>query len=95
MDFRGSVTKAAQLGLCGSEQDGTEEITRLDFCAAKLFGLTSGGTANAFTACDDPAVLALADTGVINGYPDGTFGPEKNLTRAEISKIICLLMKPD
>ena len=96
-----AMNKAAQLGLCESEQDGddkaeqdgSEEITRLDFCtaAAKLFGLTSDGTGNAFSDCDDPSVLALADAGVINGYPDGTFGPGKTLTRAEISKIIYLL----
>ena len=100
-----AMNKAAQLGLCKSEQDGddraeqdgSEEIARLDFCtaAAKLFGLAYDGTGTAFTDCDDAAVLALADAGVINGYPDGTFGPEKTLTRAEISKIICLLMKPD
>jgi|GEM_PF-1100908 len=92
-----AMSKAAQLGLCGSEQDSSIEITRLDFCtaAAKLFVLTSDGTGNAFSDCGDPAVLALADTGVINGYPDGTFGPGKTLTRAEISKIIFLLMKPD
>ena len=99
-----AMNKAAQLGLCESdqdgddraEQDGSEEITRLDFCtAAKLFGLTSDGTGNAFSDCDDPSVLALADAGVINGYPDGTFGPTKTLTRAEISKIIFLLMKLD
>ena len=98
-----AMSKAAQLGLCESkqdgddraEQDGNEEITRLDFCtaAAKLFGLASDGTANAFSDCDDAAVLALADAGVINGYPDGTFGPAKTLTRAEISKIIFLLIQ--
>ena len=40
-------------------------------------------------------VTALTEDGVINGYPDGTFGPAKTLTRAEISKIIYLLMKLD
>ena len=91
-----AMSKAAQLGLCESVQDGNEEITRLDFCkaAAKLFELASDETGNAFTDCDDAAVLALADAGVINGCPDGTFGPEKTLTRAEISKIIYLLTEP-
>ena len=91
------MKKAAQLGLCESEQDGNEEITRLDFCAAaaKLFELASDGTGTAFADCDDPSVLALADAGVINGYPDGTFGPEKTLTRAEISKIIFQITKLD
>lgn len=30
----------------------------------------------------------LADTNVISGYPDGTFAPDKNVTRAEFSKMI-------
>lgn len=34
-------------------------------------------------------VYALADLGVINGYPDGTFLPETKVTRAEFSKMIC------
>lgn len=33
------------------------------------------------------AVLALADMGIINGYPDGTFRPENNITRAEFTVI--------
>ncbi len=33
------------------------------------------------------AVSALSDAGVINGYPDGTFRPENEISRAEISKI--------
>ncbi|MBE6725342.1 MAG: S-layer homology domain-containing protein [Ruminococcaceae bacterium] len=91
-----AMSKAAQLGLCESVQDGSEEITRLDFCkaAARLFGLIYDGTGNAFTDCDDSAVLALANAGVINGYPDSSFGPAKALTRAEISKIIYLLTEP-
>ena len=88
-----AMNNAAQLGLCGAGQDGSVEITRLEFCtaAAKLFGLSGAG--NAFTDCDDPSVLALSEAGIINGYPDGSFGPSKTLTRAEISKIIYLLMK--
>ncbi|MBO8126998.1 MAG: S-layer homology domain-containing protein [Firmicutes bacterium] len=36
------------------------------------------------------AVLSLVDQGVINGYPDGTFRPEKEVTRAEYAKILAL-----
>ena len=32
---------------------------------------------------------------VINGYPDGTFKPEKNITRAEAAKIIAVSMNLD
>jgi len=31
-----------------------------------------------------------ADSGVINGYPDGTFRPDQFVTRAEVSKILAL-----
>ncbi len=87
-----SMNKALELGLCSSEQDGTSPISRLDFCiaAARLFGIS--GTGSLFTDCDDSSVLALAGAGIINGYPDNSFRPDKTLTRAEISKIIYLLM---
>lgn len=51
------------------------------------------GTAKPFSDCDDADVLALAGCGVIGGYEDQTFRPANTLNRAEISKIICLLMK--
>ena len=88
-----TMGKAIELGLCDEAQDGAAEISRLDFCklAAKLFEVT--GTAEAFPDCDDPDVLALVDIGVINGFPDGTFRPDETLTRAQISKILWLLIK--
>ena len=88
-----TMGKAIELGLCKEDQKGSEEISRLDFCkvAAKLFEVS--GTAEAFPDCDDPDVLALVDYGVINGFPDKTFRPAETLTRAQISKIIWLLIK--
>lgn len=38
----------------------------------------------------EKAVYALVEMGVINGYPDGTFKPNNQITRAEFSKIIVL-----
>lgn len=35
------------------------------------------------------AISNLYYQGIISGYPDGTFGAEKNITRAEFSKILC------
>ncbi len=37
-----------------------------------------------------PYVNDLADAGVVNGYPDGTFGPEKTVTWGEALKLIVL-----
>ena len=34
------------------------------------------------------SINSLAEMGAINGYPDGTFQPAKNITRAESAKII-------
>ena len=36
----------------------------------------------------EPAVLRLEGLGVLEGYPDGTFRPNNNITRAEYSKIL-------
>ncbi|MBO5141569.1 MAG: S-layer homology domain-containing protein [Clostridia bacterium] len=34
------------------------------------------------------AVTKMSDRGIINGYPDGTFKPEKLVTRAEFAKLL-------
>ncbi len=88
-----SMNKAADLGLCNSSQSANGDISRLEFCqaAAKAFGIE--GTGSSFSDCSDPSVCALAGAGVINGYTDGTFGPDKTITRAEISKVIYLLQQ--
>ncbi len=42
------------------------------------------------------AVLSLYNKGIINGYSDGTFRPEKHVTRAEFVKLLCRALKiPD
>lgn len=39
------------------------------------------------------AIASLFDKGIINGYGDGTFRPEGNVTRAEFAKMLCLSFK--
>ncbi len=39
------------------------------------------------------AVRKAAVAGIINGYPDGTFGPEKEVTRAEVAVMIDRVLK--
>lgn len=36
------------------------------------------------------AISTLANTGVLNGYPDGSFQPNKAITRGELAKVIAL-----
>lgn len=55
--------------------------------------LTSVGFAAAYTdvSVDDanyPAVSLLSSLGIIKGYEDGSFGPDKNVTRAEFTVML-------
>ncbi|BAQ09953.1 surface layer protein [Bacillus sp. OxB-1] len=36
----------------------------------------------------EPAIDALSDAGIITGYPDGTFQPNKTLTRSDVVKLM-------
>ncbi|OPX84341.1 MAG: Endoglucanase precursor [Pelotomaculum sp. PtaB.Bin104] len=40
-------------------------------------------------------IKQMCKKGIVNGYPDGTFKPENNITRAEFAKIIVEAMKLD
>ncbi|NLV22668.1 MAG: S-layer homology domain-containing protein, partial [Syntrophomonadaceae bacterium] len=42
------------------------------------------------TSVEAQAIYRLNGLGVLDGYPDGTFGPEKTITRAEFAKIACV-----
>ena len=39
-------------------------------------------------------IMELSGKGIINGYGDGTFRPESNITRAELTAVICRAMGP-
>ena len=39
------------------------------------------------------AVAAMAEKGIIGGFPDGSFAPEKTLTRAQAAKILCVMLE--
>lgn len=38
-----------------------------------------------------PSITSLSQKGFINGYPDGTFAPQKNITRAEFTKLVTVM----
>ena len=46
------------------------------------------------TECEE-AVAALTEKAVINGYEDGTFRPDNQITRAEVSKIFAALLEQE
>lgn len=66
---------------------------------AAIFAATAFtvSAANPFADVDDSswayqAVSQLSDQGVVDGYPDGTFRGDKNVSRYEMSQIIARLM---
>ena len=65
--------------------------------AAALHAGVSAYAANPFSdvSTDDwayQAVSDLSDQGVVEGYPDGTFKGERNMTRYELAQVIARLM---
>ncbi|MEE3453588.1 S-layer homology domain-containing protein [Dialister sp.] len=73
-----------------------KKILAIAACAALGLGV-SAYAANPFSdvSTDDwayQAVSDLSDQGVVEGYPDGTFKGEKNMTRYELAQIIARLM---
>ena len=87
-----TMSKALELGLVEADNDGTDEISRLEFCRiAAKFGSFEEVSESVFSDCDDGAVNALAAAGVVNGFGDGSFAPEETLTRAQAAKILCVM----
>ena len=67
---------------------------------AAVAALTAGVSAYAANPFSDvstsdwayQAVSELSDQGIVEGYPDGTFKGERNITRYELAQIIARLM---
>ncbi|WP_339220714.1 S-layer homology domain-containing protein [Paenibacillus sp. FSL H8-0332] len=94
------VSKAVKAGYIGGYENNTfranNPLTRQEAAviAAKLLKLSTSSTPLKFkdnaqiAAWAKGAVASAAEKKIINGYPDGTFGPKKSLTRAEAVGII-------
>ncbi len=63
-------------------------VAALAVSAGSLIASAANYPDVASTATYAQAVQELSSLGVINGYEDGTFAPDKNVTRAEITKMI-------
>lgn len=57
------------------------------FAASTYFSDVSSGS------WYEQSVINLSDKGILNGYPNGTFGPEKNVNRAELAVTINRLLQ--
>ncbi|NPV73551.1 MAG: hypothetical protein HPY89_07135 [Pelotomaculum sp.] len=103
------IVEWAQKGLVQGYPDGTfrpdGEVTRAEFVALinRAFGIAKAGAAGAVFADVKPGdwfyedVMAAKAAGYIAGYPDGTFMPDRNITRQEAAVILARLLglQPD
>ena len=95
--FHGDVSTMANMNVIGGYPDGTfkpnDPITRAEFAAIiSKFDQYEIKNRNRFPDIAghwaEEAILEVAEAGWVGGYEDGTFCPEKNLTRAETMVII-------
>ncbi|MWV46248.1 hypothetical protein GRF59_21835 [Paenibacillus sp. HJL G12] len=96
-----TVKLFTKLGVVKGYEDGSfrpnDSITRGEFAAVidRVFGLTGSASTELSDVKGhwaEEAIIALSSTGVISGYPDGTFKPDRPITRAEIISIISKLV---
>ncbi|WP_222429870.1 cadherin-like beta sandwich domain-containing protein [Paenibacillus cremeus] len=96
-----TVNLFVKLGIVTGYEDGSfhpdASITRAEFATliSKVFNVYTepASSKSVFSDVDgrfwaNEAIKALASRGIINGYEDGTFQPDKTITRAEIIAII-------
>ncbi len=71
-------------------------ITMIMSCASIVIAAEEGASGSFADVSNDQiysnAVSTLNLMGVINGYPDGTFGPDKNVTRAEFTAMLMRIL---
>ena len=67
-------------------------VMALALCVTTLVGMGSAnaGYSDVNSENVSEAVAVLSSLGIVNGYSDGTFKPDKTLTRAEFSKLAVL-----
>ena len=93
-----AVSALAQKGVISGYPDGTfgpgKTITRAEFTAMVVLytGLTDSGTSTFWDVASSHwaagFIAAAQNNGWVYGYPDGSFGPEDSLTRAQAVTIL-------
>ncbi|AFY73060.1 putative S-layer protein [Synechococcus sp. PCC 7502] len=93
------VTSLADRSIIGGFPDGTfkpsADITRAQFAAiaVKAFNLSSSSNNSNFNDVSpnywaSSAISAVSNSGLVTGFPDGTFRPEDRITRAQALVIL-------
>ena len=96
--YTNAVTTLAGMGVINGYPDGTFKpdapITRAEFVTMAMnFAKAEKGAACSFADVSQNmwyygAVAGATENGWISGYPDGTFGPDRYITRAEVTSVI-------
>lgn len=86
------------LDFFGTSLRPNESITRAEF-ASLLLGFGKAQSEKEITFTDvkkgdahSEAIFSAASKGLVNGYPDGSFGPDKTITRAEVVTVAVRLI---
>lgn len=103
--YHNAVTYLSDRGIVSGYPDGTfdpdSEITRAELVKmvvsyAELAGIPEVSNSFPDVASDHWAIWYIGvaeDAGYIEGYPDGTFGPERSINRAETVRIINAMLE--
>ena len=98
------IITAKKAGIIGGYEDGTfrpsAKVTRAEI--GKMVVLAGNFTINttgvSFSDVDTSHwafdyIMTAKNLTIVNGYPDGTFGPSNNATRAEAAKMVTVMME--
>lgn len=99
------VQLMATLGIAKGYSDGTfkpnEPITRAEFVtlASRFKAVADNGSSidftDTYTNWPKDSITAMSSEGYINGYADGTFKPNNNITRAEAITVVYRMVGSD
>ncbi len=98
-DIEYMADKEIVYGYPDGEFKPSRNLSRAEFAALifRFTGIEKANIKNPFTDLDEihwayNEILALTNSGLIEGYPDKTYKPENNITRAEVMTVINKLL---
>lgn len=97
-----AVSTLSRIGILAGYPDGSfhpgANITRAEFATivTRFLNAAPEGETDRFSDIASSwardQINAAAERGIVNGYPDGTFGPQRNITRAEAFTMVNRLL---